>query len=267
MAPKATHRTCIYCGARIGRGTHSREHVFAEWIRSLFVQTPPNERLTVVRHTQGRDQPLVAEEWLDEPFNLRVKDLCRPCNSGFSSDIENAAKPMLTALIQGDPVVLRPDAQMRVAVWAMKLILNLQHSHSGHRLTIPASDFRWFRQHRWPLPGEQLWLAAYDGSGDWPASYRHFGLSLLPAGSEYRPQPTNGHAVAVAVGHLVIRAVGNTLDKGTIRVPPPEIAHALVQLWPASGNEIRWPPPAITSGNAGLLSLVSTVGVNASDFG
>jgi len=238
MASKATSKTCIYCGAVIGRRTHSREHVYADWIRGLFVQAPPAERLTVVRQMQTRGEPLAEEQWPDYLFNQRVKDLCIACNSGFSSEIENAAKPALTALIEGKTVTLRPDAQMRVAVWAMKLVLNLQHSHGGHRFTIPASEFRWFREHRWPIPGEQIWLGAYDGSGDWPASYRHFGLTVGPAGMEHRPDAVNGHAVAVAVGHLVIRAIGNTLDKGTIRIPPPELAHTLVQIWPATGEEM-----------------------------
>jgi len=258
-------KRCVYCDSPIGAHTQSREHVFADWIAGLYPEVPREERVDYVRKSQAPGATTKVEEWEDKAFNLRVKNLCRPCNSEFSSQIESDAQPILTPLILGQPRRLSPDDQMRVSIWAMKTILNLQLTHPDNRLSIPLSEFRWFRKNTWMIPGEQIWLAAYDGTGDWPTSYHHYALALAPIGQDV-PGDFNGHAAVITVGYVATRGTGNTLERGTITPPEAGLAGSIVQIWPASGQDVDWPPPKKVEGHAGLRHLVDTFG-DASAFG
>jgi hypothetical protein len=120
------------------------------------------------------------------------------------------------------------------------------------------------REHRWPISGEQIWLAAYDGSGDWPYSTHQYGLTLAPRDGPIDPE-MNGHVIALAIGYLVFRLMGNTLRQGTIDTPAWHVPGTLIPIWPATGEMVKWPPSAIVSGNRGLRGLVDSVGSDAAD--
>jgi hypothetical protein len=147
----------------------------------------------------------------------------------------------------------------------MKTALTAQFLYPTPYAAIPAEEFRWFREHRWPISGEQIWLAAYDGSGDWPYSTHQYGLTLAPRDGPIDPE-MNGHVIALAIGYLVFRLMGNTLRQGTIDTPAWHVPGTLIPIWPATGEMVKWPPSAIVSGNRGLRGLVDSVGSDAADF-
>jgi hypothetical protein len=93
------------------------------------------------------------------------------------------------------------------------------------------------REHRWPISGEQIWLAAYDGSGDWPYSTHQYGLTLAPRDGPIDPE-MNGHVIALAIGYLVFRLMGNTLRQGTIDTPAWHVPGTLIPIWPATGEMV-----------------------------
>lgn len=170
-------------------------------------------------------------------------------------------------MILGKAIALDASAQTSLAVWATKTLLMLQLTHQGNRRAIPGEQFRWFREHRWPFPGEQLWIGAYDGSGDWPIAYHHFAIGLYDATVSDPPEDLNGHVAAFSIGQLVFRAFGKAVKIDVTAAPQGTIAAAMRQIWPASGDTIHFPPPVTARGNAGIRALIDSFGVDASDFG
>jgi hypothetical protein len=159
---------CILCDEPFGPGRkRTREHVFPEWLEKLFVPEADEPLVPYIQRFQARGEALGQHEWRDIPFNLVVRAVCEPCNTGWGSEIENEVKPILMPLIADQPILLDPSQQASLAVWATKTLLMLQLIHR-QKQSIPLKWFHWFRRHRWPLPSEQIWIARYDGTGDWP---------------------------------------------------------------------------------------------------
>jgi hypothetical protein len=115
MTKRKPSRTCIFCGG----GSLSAEHVFPEWTHPLL----PIEEQTGVHW--GRYRQTIPQS----PTRLTAKAVCEPCNTGWMSDLEVAAGPLLTPLIMGEKLVrfLSPDDQATIAFWAAKTTLLLQY--------------------------------------------------------------------------------------------------------------------------------------------
>jgi len=255
---------CILCSTTIGRNTQSREHVFAKWIRDMFPADPTTDegRTKQTRKTQLRGGVMEVEEWKDIPLNLRVKNLCKPCNNEWCEQIDTDSQAILEPMIRGESTTLNADEQLTVAVWATKTLLMLQQTHKDNRRSIPASEFRWFREHRWPLANEQIWLGNYDGTGEWPVLYQHYGFELFnpalgpPVDS---PEVVHGYVLAFSVGHLLFRAFGHVVKDGPHVMAGGSFAGALSQIWPLSGGDVDWPPPVTVSGDKGVHALVAVL--------
>lgn len=227
-------------------------------MRDLFLIE--DERITYRRGFQGRGETWSPHEWEDAPFNLRVKDLCKRCNNEWCGSIEDEARPIMTPMIVGESVRLSPDAQTVLAIWAMKTILMLQLTYPHDHRGIPSDQYWWFREHRCPVPNEQIWIARHDGSGDWPIASHYYALGLFDPAVSKPPDHHNGHAVAFSVGHLVFRAFGHTVETGTIAAPGDPFHGALRRIWPATGDVVDFPPPIEITGNDGLRALVDAFG-------
>lgn len=136
--------SCIFCGAN---GKLTREHVFARWLEALFPDLGDAE---YVRRTVTH----ASDDWHEQPgrpFDLVVRNVCSSCNSGWMSELETAAQPILTPMLRDEARVLSGVEQHTVATWAVKTMLTVQGTNIGGQSFIPAAQFRWFYEHRTPL--------------------------------------------------------------------------------------------------------------------
>jgi hypothetical protein len=258
---------CILCGATIGRNTHSRQHVFPEWLKQYFLPDDGTEtRAPHIRKLKRRGEPMSDMEWEATPFNMRIKDMCKPCNNEWCNAIENDAKPLLIPMIAGEQIWLDVEQQGVLATQAMLIALMLQLTHAERQRSIPLSAYHWFRKWRMPLANEQMWVALYDGSGEWPTSYRHYGMSIFDAAVSDPPDDVNAHALAFTIGHLVVISFGHTVDH-EIRVGLKDGAPSAVirPIWPIRPAGTGFPGNGRVEGAGGLHSLVDGFG-DASAF-
>lgn len=253
---------CVLCGATIGRGTHSRQHVFPDWLERFFIpKDHVGEPIDYHRKLKRRGEQMHTEEWQDVPFNMKVKVLCKPCNNEWCNALENAAQPLLIPIIGGNKLTLTAVDQATLATWATLLILMLQLTHREGERSIADDAYRWFRKWEAPLPNEQIWIAPYDGEGEWPVSYRHYGMSIYPAAVTEPPADLNAHGLVATIGHLAIVAFGHTLN-GNLRVIPQSGGPAamLRAIWPALGDSVEFPGRGVIKGSDGLDALVEGFG-------
>jgi len=85
---------CLACG--ITSSPASREHVFSDWLLQEF---DPNVSMGLFRMLGDGSRRQVRDEIKLASF--RLKEICECCNNGWMSNLENAAKPLILALIQG----------------------------------------------------------------------------------------------------------------------------------------------------------------------
>src|SRR6266853_3297846 len=106
---------CIFCS----KAGLTKEHLWPVWATPLLGNSRAEkhtEQLFTTQNTVLIRPPRTKAK----PGNLRTKKLrvvCGGCNSGWMSALENAVKPMLTALVTSQPRALTPDDLDVLARW------------------------------------------------------------------------------------------------------------------------------------------------------
>ena len=83
---------CVFC--QTGRPT--KEHVCPQWISRLIREHRPGDTFTTIRRRpDGNDH-----SWTANVIDIQAKIVCRDCNGGWMSRIDNEqAKPLLSPMI------------------------------------------------------------------------------------------------------------------------------------------------------------------------
>jgi len=229
-------RACVFCGSP---GV-TREHVWPKWLGEAVVShfgSPGKWAVTNRVVTRG------ASERTAHKLDATVKRVCAGCNSGWMSQLESLARPLILPMLfrQHATVELAPDAQRTIATWAVKTAMMSELLHPADALTQQA--YSRFYVNRDPT-GCTVWAAAY---GD-PE------LALL---SDVRPiQVTASHSFT-RDGIRVAEPVKRNAALSTLRLfslvlqvlicdqqlPAGEWSDGdlLLTIWPPGGGTVRWP--------------------------
>jgi hypothetical protein len=140
------------------------------------------------------------QTWTSDEMSIVAKQICEACNGGWMAQLEDAAKPYLTPLIQGRGRHLHETGQTLVAAWAAKtaLAVHLTTPEKG----APVEHYREMTAtHRAPAQS-QIWLGAFDA-----ASFHAYHEShLLDLRTD--TLQASGYKTTLAVGHLVVQVSG-----------------------------------------------------------
>lgn len=229
--PEITARRCIFCGST----ELDEEHVWPQWVARLL---PDDLDVTTTRtqsdvHTGST--AAIGPAWGGPPLDMTVRRTCKTCNSGWMSDLENAAKPHLTPLIFGQQTFLDADAQRIAATWALVRVFVAEFTHP-REIAVPAIHRQWVYERRAPpTAGIYVWLAGYAGQR-WAGYYRHHPLSAFegtkrPDG----PEHVNGYGVTFGVYKLIFQVFGSTVAPlGGDMQQGGALGHSTYRIWPAA---------------------------------
>ena len=97
----------------------SREHVLPDWLaKEVFI---PNAQLKQYRRDEDvQKQELLRAHGLN---NFVVKNVCKKCNNGWMSLLENSAKPFILELMNESTTLkdfVAHDGKMALSRWAVK---------------------------------------------------------------------------------------------------------------------------------------------------
>src|SRR6185437_1891087 len=84
---------CAFCDHT---GKLTAEHITSQWLRDLF--TGPGKAWFGTTEGETRQFDM-------GPLDFKAKVVCKECNSGWMSDIERAAKHLLSPMITGQSVL------------------------------------------------------------------------------------------------------------------------------------------------------------------
>src|SRR5688500_7835823 len=110
MTTTASARRCAFCGST---GPMTNEHVWNDWLRDVL----PSEPLPHTSYAGHGGTPGPGWSALRRPYRFTVKCVCSPCNSGWMSRIDSAAKPAAKAAVLGEARVLDETSQTALARW------------------------------------------------------------------------------------------------------------------------------------------------------
>jgi hypothetical protein len=240
-------RTCVFCGGI----PVNQEHALPRWLGRMFT----NEIVDFSRTIQypGSDE-LDVRLWRGRPFSATVGGPCQTCNGGWMSDLESNAAPIIRPLVNGQDSILSAVEQHLVATWAVKTMLMLRLVVSDIDDQELTQDFyRWLYERRTPPPAEQVWLASYEGEGQWPMTFHYYAVQLAPPGHP-KPELPNAHVASFAVGHAAFGLTGHGMESGPVAVPQLP-RDTILPIWPTYGAEVRYPPARILAGESEMQSL------------
>ena len=226
-------RMCIFCGG----GPVTKEHVWSERILQRFKTT------SVVAERTGTT-PL---RYTSRTIKLTISVVCRTCNNGWMSAIENAVMQVLIPMIGGEPTILDAERQLVLARWTTLKAMVFEHA-----LSLPESEIYWsggersaFRNEPHVPPGEEtvVRIAAYSGNR---LAIGKAGATKMGtiAGENIGPPGTRA---TLAIGRAVLQIESHRWKDFTGRTGwwwPPKFGDRSEWIWPIQHSEVRWPTAA-----------------------
>lgn len=225
-------KRCIFCGERVD----SREHVWPQWLVRIIEPLPGSNKTLFAIRTNKDGQ---SNRWKRSTPELVTKSVCRGCNEGWMSDMEQTTKPILCPMIKGEETTLTTIQQTRIAIWMLKVAIVLDSMSFEARFYEESERFH-FRATFLPPGFLTFWLGYYSGS-HWSGFTNHRILT-----NEKSVPPYKSYVLTMAFGRLVLQLCNSKLATFTNAVarkfPVRNGDWSIVEFSPHLNRSILWPP-------------------------
>lgn len=236
--PSSQAKPCAFC-RQPGAST---EHVFASWTSDIV----PGDGVFTTSGT-GRRRTKQSKG-----LSVISRAPCVACNTGWMSQLEQRAKPLLTPAIQGDQTRWAPAERETIAVWATKTALMADRADPNHY--VPDDHFHHLYDTGEPHPSTRVWVTSLvypPGRSFLEAAILHRKGLLIESAS----LTTHGYRITLAIGYLAVQVFGAanapelTVER-TLEINGVRIQDFLRQLWPHGDETLTWPPAAAFDASA-----------------
>jgi hypothetical protein len=240
MPPVVASTGCIFCGS----SPTSKEHIISRWAFDV-VSKDPRGLPPLGQHTRYNEHG-IQQVWESARAEFIAKCVCKGCNGGWMSGIEDAARPILSRMIRSEQVILDHQAQNDVAAWlGLKAIVE-RYSQSPTRPVEP-EWITYFHEHHRPPDTWCIRIGRYDGNR--PIRMASGPITML---SRHNLVPfilkSPGLLFSLALGYFFGQVVG--VGRKTVLPKRPELfsqiwPHPLLRLDPPQGAHdelMAWPP-------------------------
>jgi len=238
-------RRCLFCD----NTADSKEHLWASWVLERVKWEP-------IRHSIGKSPVKI----LDTP-ELTVRAVCRQCNNGWMSAIEQQSKPLIACLMQDISAPLDHSQQSSLTAWAMKTAMVLDAVNTRDRnLFYEKGECENLRLSSTIPPRTNIWIGRYSVRNSLGAFGTDLGIDMQGA-----PKAAKGCATTILVGHLAIQVLAvhvlpEYADRAVGQIAPKagRWNDLLLNIWPIGSRPVRWPPPMsfMESGSLGIATLI-----------
>lgn len=233
---------CIFCEGASGTSL-SREHVFPDWLRQIFPRkdTDTHTHGTISWTDATMSSPAITTRRRQGQAGTRsVRVVCKKCNNGWLSVLEERTKPLLRELVQASLREIGSEDQNLLAVWAAKTIMTGEYIER-ERAAVPQEQRCSLKDTLSVPDGWWIWVAGSQGL-EWRTGMYHFSakLNVSPIDLE-TPGPLNIQCTTIGIGTLLLHAISTTAEGHSFALVDPDAAD-LKPIWPPVLPAIRWPP-------------------------
>lgn len=215
---------CALCGEY---SEMTGEHVIASWIGKIVGYEAKVTYNTFRFDGQNEEREV---EHIGGHRESKIPVLCEPCNSEWSSQIQNETREFLKPVLEGERWYLSMKEREQLATW-MSLYTIVRQFLDPQLVVIPPerrlsfykSSRKTIRQvsrrkatvglNGYPVPGINVWITKFDGDlANFASHYR--AIQLISTKREDVKQEgarLNTYFSAVAFGNLVLLAFGSNL--------------------------------------------------------
>jgi hypothetical protein len=226
----------------------SNEHLWPKWVRKLLPDSLANQRVNYTMEDSHLGPIRKVKLGL---FDLTVKDVCEPCNTGWMHRLEDATKAVTEHLLLGGMRELHAGGQATIAAWAVLKILVM--SRVMPRRLVVAADYKAAYEARdtfKPPPTFRVYTAKSAWSNrQAPAGFfrvNGVGLGDIETTDE---DELDGYLATISVLDLVVQVFRVYGDETAAEdfIHSPGLAPSTRRIWPETPSFI-WPPgPALTT--------------------
>jgi hypothetical protein len=214
-------KRCIFCGST---EKLTYEDTWPEWTRPSTRTLPGKKaRQSLYTYDVLTERPNIVGKMP----RLRRRIVCRACNNGWMSRLENATKPLLEPLIFGRSHELSSRDRMVLATWAVKTAVTLNEVSPGSKLVFPAAIYEHFTQVELePPPRHRVYVSRVVPTNPRERDHVHGRMLSGPVQA--------ASLVYLMVGDVIFRVVGDFVGS-----PSPPYPERFSMLWPVQGP-INW---------------------------
>jgi hypothetical protein len=236
-------KRCAFCTGR----SDSREHAWPDW---------------VLRRFRGPNNRIIGQIGGDEHYDptqkaIRVRCVCRRCNTGWMKLLEDDVLPCACAMMNDLAIPLDPDQQLCLARWAVKTAMVFEYISRGDRALFYTDEERAAMRMAGTIPsGTRVQFARYQGS---------FTTSTFGADGDTIPvEPgqvsTSAFVTTMTFVHLAIQVFtlrARVGERVTVTARPGLPWDGLVRtIWPTQ-RVVHWPPPLTLNVHASVRDFHS----------
>jgi hypothetical protein len=246
---------CLFCGRPWTRGVvrKSKEHPLGDWMKKLEDNHPPERRSVSTGMVldenlkEFHEIPLVITHKKAPLLTLHTREVCKDCNTGWMSDIEEIAKPTILQMARsarsGIAIALDRARAQEVAVWAQETALTYELTSRSPRVGTVAMG-QMLREGT-PLRGSLVWAARH------PRDYEiSVGQAQLDVSATFvpRPGPADRRVLMVSIVYHYLNIFVFITDSPG-QAGPPLSPVQWILLWPAFGvGQVEFSPMRSVSG-------------------
>jgi hypothetical protein len=237
-------KRCIFCGLS---GKKTKEHIWSEWMHEYLPSSGGGA------HSKGNftfydKTPLNSKttERQGHVSTVKVRVVCKTCNSGWMSQLEENVKPILVKMFKKDRFVIANSEQTILSKWiAVKVIVG-EFADSEIYVT-PKADRLKLKESSVIPNYFAIYIGAHNSQSDSAWLRTSNTLAVSPKG----PNPPMGdlnrntQSVAFICGPLFIYVFASreeAIDSSNFFT-----FGKLVRLYPLQNNDLHWPPSNVLS--------------------
>ena len=236
-------RTCNFCGNTV----NSKEDAWPLWL----VRRLGNIKTGIVEGQRGKQ---TQNSWRAGKYPLRTGNVCKNCNNGWMSDLENRVKPIIERFFLDEQVSLDECDQTTLAIWICKNAMVYETLRQKASWFFTSQERESFRE-SFHIPTQtSIWLAKSDGfTGLFCSASDLNGITAEP------PNQVKAYITTMGFGPIAIQIFNAKMSKPipenitiTGDLQPGPWDQIIVQIWPISADIVSWPNDIGLNGELGL---------------
>src|SRR5437588_2354842 len=204
-------RFCIFCG----KPGLTREHLWADWVKKYIPKDMKNysSLFAVVHPTHSEPR---RKEQSGDIRSRRLRVVCKSCNTGWMSRLQEKAKPYLLPLILGEVSAFDANTQSLLSSWIAMFVMVAEHLNPHTVTTLQEQRTHLFETGKALSANWKIWIGDYE-RGNWVGQLAHFTVPV--SSSDHVPEimdnglpRPNTQTMTFVVGRLYVHVASSVTD-------------------------------------------------------